>query len=64
MSDVFIVSARLAGPGDVALVGDEKQLDAGLQRLRDAGVTDFDAAIIPIDDGAEARTLEFLTSRL
>lgn len=54
----------LAGPGDVALVGDEKQLDAGLQRLRDAGVTDFDAAIIPIDDGAEARTLEFLTSRL
>jgi F420-dependent oxidoreductase-like protein len=53
-----------AGPADVALVGDEKQLDVALDRLRDVGVTDFDAAIIPIDEGAEERTLDYLASRL
>ena len=53
-----------ANPGDVAIVGDEKRLDEQLDRLRAAGVTDLNAAIIPIDEGAEARTLEFLESRL
>jgi F420-dependent oxidoreductase-like protein len=53
-----------AGPADLALVGDEATLDAGLQRLRDVGVSDFDAAIIPTEEGADARTLEYLTSRL
>lgn len=53
-----------AGPADVALVGNEKQLDAGLARLRDVGVTDFDAAIIPIDPDAESRTTDYLASRL
>jgi 5,10-methylenetetrahydromethanopterin reductase len=52
------------GPADIALVGDEKALDEGLTRLRDAGVTDFDAAIVPVDEDAEARTLAFLASRL
>jgi len=52
-----------AGPADVALLGDESQLGAQLDRLRDAGVTDLDAAIIPVDPGAEERTLEFLASR-
>lgn len=52
------------GPGDLALVGDEKQLDAALDRLRDVGVTDLNAAIIPTDDEAEARTLDYLASRL
>jgi len=54
----------LAGPGDIALVGDEKELDAALARLQDVGVTDFDAAIVPVDDGADARTLDYLQSRL
>jgi F420-dependent oxidoreductase-like protein len=53
-----------AGPGDIAMVGDEKALDAELQRLRDVGVTDFDAAIMPVEDGAEKRTLDYLQSRL
>lgn len=53
-----------ASPGDVAIVGDERRLDEQLARLRDAGVTDLNAAIIPIDEGAEARTLDFLESRL
>ncbi|MCP4904275.1 MAG: LLM class F420-dependent oxidoreductase [bacterium] len=53
-----------AGPADIALIGDEKQLDRALQRLEDVGVTDFDAAIIPAEEGAEARTLDYLQSRL
>jgi F420-dependent oxidoreductase-like protein len=53
-----------AGPGDVALVGNAQQLDDALRRLEDVGVTDFDAALIPTDETAEARTLDFLSSRL
>lgn len=53
-----------AGPGDVAIVGDEKALDGALDRLRDVGVTDFDAAIVPVDEGADERTLQYLQSRL
>lgn len=52
------------GPADIAIVGDEKALEEGLDRLRDAGVTDFDAAIVPVDEDADARTLDFLASRL
>jgi len=54
----------LAGPADLALVGDEKALDAGLARLREAGVTDFIASIVPSDAGAYGRTLDYLQSRL
>lgn len=53
-----------AGPADIAIAGDEKVLDAALDRLRDVGVTDFDAAIMPVEDGAEARTLDYLASKL
>jgi len=53
-----------AGPEEVAIVGDENALDAAMARLRDIGVTDFDAAIIPAEDGAVERTLDFLASRL
>jgi F420-dependent oxidoreductase-like protein len=53
-----------ASPGDVALVGDETELRAELGRLRDAGVTDFSAAIFPAEEGAPARTLEFLRGEL
>lgn len=52
------------GPGDLALVGDAKQLDDALDRLEAIGATDLDAALIPTDDGAEARTLEYLTERI
>lgn len=53
-----------AGPGDVAIVGDEKALDAELDRLRNIGVTDFNAAVVPVDDEAEQRTLDYLASRI
>ena len=53
-----------AAPGDLAMVGDEAALRAQLARLRDAGVTDFDAAIVALDEGAVARTRDFLASEL
>ena len=50
------------GPPTSRCVGDEAALRAQLGRLRDAGVTDFDAAVTPVEEGSEARTLEFLAS--
>jgi F420-dependent oxidoreductase-like protein len=52
------------GPADIALVGDETVLGKELDRLRDVGVTDFIAAVVPTDRDAEKRTLDFLASRL
>jgi F420-dependent oxidoreductase-like protein len=52
------------GPADVAIVGDEAELDAALDRLRGVGVTDFDAAIMPVDADTDERTLEYLQSKL
>jgi 5,10-methylenetetrahydromethanopterin reductase len=53
-----------ASPADLALIGDEKTLDAGLARLRDLGVSDFEASIIPAEPGAEERTLDYLERRV
>ncbi len=50
-----------AGPGDVAVVGDETELEAQIARLASAGVTDFHAA--PFPDGSDdsvKRTTAFL----
>ena len=47
-----------AGPGDIALVGDEDTVRAGIARYAEAGVTDFNAA--PYGD--VARTVKLLTS--
>ena len=51
-----------AGPADIAIVGDENQLRGQIKRFQDMGVTDFNAAIMDIEEGAYARTLEFLGS--
>jgi 5,10-methylenetetrahydromethanopterin reductase len=53
-----------AHPGDLALVGDESTLRAGLGRCRDAGVTDFAPSAFPADAGAMQRTREFLKAEL
>jgi hypothetical protein len=50
------------GAAHLALVGDEKVLDAGLARLRDLGVSDFEACVVT-EEGDEARTLQYLASR-
>lgn len=49
-------------PAELALVGDEATLRAGLARIRAAGATDFNAAIAEVDPGAFDRTFEFLAS--
>jgi hypothetical protein len=51
-------------PADFALIGDEKALDAQLDRLRDIGVTDLDANILETEEGGRKRTLDYLQSRL
>ncbi len=48
------------GPADIAIVGDDNALRGGIERFRNAGVTDFNAAIMDVEDGAYQRTLEFL----
>jgi hypothetical protein len=53
-----------AGPADVSIVGDEQVLDAALDRLRDIGVTDFNGAVMPLEEGADKRTLDYLQSRI
>jgi F420-dependent oxidoreductase-like protein len=52
----------VAGPADIAIVGDENQLRGQIKRFEDLGVTDFNAAIMSVEDGAYDRTLEFLST--
>lgn len=52
----------VAGPADIALAGDENALRGEIQRLENLGVTDFNAAIMDVEEGAYDRTLEFLAS--
>lgn len=51
-------------PADVCLLGSESQLRKQIQRLRDIGVTDFNAAVMDVEEGAFDRTLMFLQSEL
>ncbi len=51
-------------PSDVALIGSENELRQELQRLRDAGVTDFGASVFPADAQSIARTREFLINEM
>lgn len=52
-----------AGPGDVAICGDEAFVESEIDRLRDIGVTDFNAAIVPVETGGFDRTYELLKAR-
>ena len=49
-----------SGPADIAVLGDENALRSGIQRYQDAGVTEFNAAIVSEDEAGYRRTLEFL----
>ena len=51
------------GPAELALVGDEASLRADIARLRDAGVTDFNAAVFPHGDSGGAM-MDLLQSEL
>jgi len=54
------------GPEDIAIVGEEKEVEMALRCLASLGVTDFLASIFPGGDGPDdqsmARTREFLRS--
>lgn len=52
----------LSNPEDMAIVGDEKNLRDAFNRMRDLGVTDFNAAIPEIDKASYDRTVEFVAS--
>jgi 5,10-methylenetetrahydromethanopterin reductase len=52
-----------AGPADVALIGNEEEVRAGLEKVKAAGATDFYAGVFPEAPGADtARSNEFLAS--
>ena len=51
-------------PVELALVGDEKVLEEDLARLRDVGVTDFEAVVVSVEKGARERTFDFLASQV
>lgn len=54
----------VAGPAELAIAGDEAALRAGIARLRDAGVTDFNAAIMAHGDAGVDATLDLLQAEM
>jgi 5,10-methylenetetrahydromethanopterin reductase len=54
----------VSGPAELSIVGNETTLRAEIARLRDVGVTDFNAAVITVGDSKMATTLDFLQSEL
>ncbi|HSL57154.1 MAG TPA: TIGR03564 family F420-dependent LLM class oxidoreductase [Acidimicrobiales bacterium] len=50
----------VASPADIAIVGSEAEVEAGLRRLADGGVTDFGAAIMPRTADENEATLDVL----
>jgi F420-dependent oxidoreductase-like protein len=54
----------VAGPADVAVVGEEGVVRRALRRLEEIGVTDLSAAVFPADEGAVQRTLGLLADEL
>ena len=51
-----------AGPADIAIVGDERELRTRVDRLREIGATDLMAAVVPVEESGLDRTLEFLAT--
>jgi F420-dependent oxidoreductase-like protein len=54
----------VANPEDVALLGDEAELAAVLDRLEESGVTDLNASVLTADVEIKQRTFAFLESRV
>jgi F420-dependent oxidoreductase-like protein len=48
---------------ELAIFGDEADLDAALRRLADGGATDFAAQLLPLDDETAMRTTRYLADR-
>lgn len=54
----------VSGPAELAIVGDEKEVRASIQRFRDAGVTDFSAALMSMPDEPVEACLDLLQSEI
>jgi len=54
----------VTGPAELSIVGDEAAVRVEIQRLRDVGVTEFNAAIVPVAEGSLDATLDLLQSEL
>ncbi len=54
----------LSGPEDLAIVGNEKDVGAALDRIASTGATDLLAAITPVAEDTAERTFALLESRL
>jgi len=54
----------VAGPAELSIVGDEATVRAEIQRLRDVGVSDFNAAIVPVADDSLEVTLDLLQGEI
>jgi F420-dependent oxidoreductase-like protein len=54
----------VAGPAELSMVGNAATLRAEIARLRNAGVTDFNAAIVTAGGGSLDATLDLLQSEL
>jgi F420-dependent oxidoreductase-like protein len=54
----------VAGPAELSIVGDEAALRAAIARLRDAGVTDFNAAVMAAGGAGVDEMLDLLQSEL
>jgi F420-dependent oxidoreductase-like protein len=54
----------VAGPEDVAIVGSADEVRDRVGQLRDIGVTDFNAAIIPTSEGVLENSMEVLRAEL
>lgn len=54
----------VSGPAELSIVGDEATLRAAIARLRDAGVTDFNAAITAVGGASVEAMLDLLQSEL
>lgn len=54
----------VSGPAELSIVGDEATLRSAIARLRDVGVTDFNAAVIAFGEAGVEKTLDLLQSEL
>ena len=54
----------VASPEDVAVLGNEAEVGAVLDRLEEGGVTDFNASVLTPDAESKERTFAFLESRV
>lgn len=54
----------LEGPGDLAIIGTEDEVRAGMERFRDAGVEDFLAVEYAVEPEVRDRTRQFLRGLL